>query len=493
MKKKDPLNTPTRDLYSFDSHPLANSYETEDLKNKSKYLVNDYKELAEFYTKAYDTAQLYSDDVNLLIDKMNELYSNVERTKHILVTQFNSLGDAMLISDFLYQLRYKYPDYKITLATYENVAPIFVFCPYIDNIVTLSMKQMVVYDRNQYWYIDLLSHKALDLIMQMVDKIWLNGIPSISIHPQWSEFNKLGNLLALLSGAKDRHAYYARDYDRFYTDEKTGQKRTVQLIENDLYVNHLYNLPLEIVRNIDKHRYIVERMNDSHPKIDDIISSHKELKLFIDPSIQIELEEKFNIIICIGGSVPSKKYPVKKLAKALNEIYSDNIKFLIIGGEDEIVDSYKLCDLLPENSYANYVNQLSIHETMHVISKSNMYIGNDTGMVHVAAAFHIPCIILYKESIEKMNSLGEVQNHISAYRCFFPYDYNDLTPLLKDENVNIESKSNAIALRPEKSLHPCAERKYIYNGCDQLRSHCISQINYKDIVKAFVILMEKLC
>ena len=202
---------------------------------------------------------------------------------------------------------------------------------------------------------------------------------------------------------------------------------------------------------IDKHYYLLSQIIDIHDK---------SLTL---PSVK----KQDHIVVNIGGSQQNKRYSIKKLAKALNQI---NEHFIIVCGKKEEKDAIKLCSLVKNCSYQS----TSIEESIQIVGSSKMYIGNDSFLLHVASAYNIPIIGLYRESIEKTN-------YTSFYTMFSPYQYDNLTQDFINNNY-IKSTKPFIGLRPEHSLLPCRNSN---EECLASYAHCINQINPETIVKAY--------
>ena len=89
-----------------------------------------------------------------------------------------------------------------------------------------------------------------------------------------------------------------------------------------------------------------------------------------------------------------------------------------------------------------------------------MYIGNDTGTQHVAAAFKKPVVVLSRDSKDLTRALNYDCEHI-IFRAW---------------------KTKSIVLLPEHSLDRCAALK---NTCWAHKPHCITQIEPAEIVKAY--------
>ncbi len=81
-----------------------------------------------------------------------------------------------------------------------------------------------------------------------------------------------------------------------------------------------------------------------------------------------------------------------KLAKRLLK-YNPSIKFLIIGSKNEKLLANKFCKEISQA--INLVNKLDIISTFKLFNFINLYIGNDTGITHLALASTAKVVALY--------------------------------------------------------------------------------------------------
>jgi heptosyltransferase-2 len=102
------------------------------------------------------------------------------------------------------------------------------------------------------------------------------------------------------------------------------------------------------------------------------------------------------IIIGIGSSGLTKKWPTENYIELLKRINNKNITFYLAGGnnEIEIQIANKIINEVKENRVESLCS-LSIEEIMPIINSSKLYIGNDTGFMHLSAGLNIPAIGLF--------------------------------------------------------------------------------------------------
>ena len=105
------------------------------------------------------------------------------------------------------------------------------------------------------------------------------------------------------------------------------------------------------------------------------------------------------IIIGIGSSGPTKKWPTENYIELIKRINNKNITFYLAGGNNEIENQIanKIINEAKENRIESLCS-LSIEEIMPIISSSKLYVGNDTGFMHLSAGLNIPAIGLFGDT-----------------------------------------------------------------------------------------------
>jgi heptosyltransferase-2 len=105
------------------------------------------------------------------------------------------------------------------------------------------------------------------------------------------------------------------------------------------------------------------------------------------------------IIVGIGSSGPTKKWPTENYIELIKRISNKNITFYLAGGNNEIEN--QIANKIINESKENIIKSLcslSIEEIMPIINSSKLYVGNDTGFMHLSAGLNIPAIGLFGDS-----------------------------------------------------------------------------------------------
>ena len=127
--------------------------------------------------------------------------------------------------------------------------------------------------------------------------------------------------------------------------------------------------------------------------------------------IRNDLSQKFkHICLGISASGPTKRWDIKKFIK-LCESIDDKIPskfYLAAGNNDQKLISEVLNSKIGKNCIS--FKELKISETMPIIKNCNLYIGNDTGWLHISSALDVKCIALFMDS--PVQAYGKYSNNI---------------------------------------------------------------------------------
>ena len=106
-----------------------------------------------------------------------------------------------------------------------------------------------------------------------------------------------------------------------------------------------------------------------------------------------------NIIIGIGGSGLTKKWPVENyinLLKQINE-YNNKLKFIIAGGIEEESDKNIILDNIKNTSIISLCDK-SLKESIKYLPGSKLYVGNDTGFMHLCGSLGVRAFGLFGDT-----------------------------------------------------------------------------------------------
>ena len=197
---------------------------------------------------------------------------------------------------------------------------------------------------------------------------------------------------------------------------------------------------------ITKKRKIFKNNNeDIHQihKLTQFMNQKKYLKpkIFINEELREEAKNfvNNNIVIAIspGGNWKPKIWPTKnynKLIKDLIKIYSlKKLRFLIVGSKEEEEEYYnQLSSNLEEEIIINFMGR-SLIETFAILSYCKLFIGNDSGLMHLAASSNIPTIGLFGPTKDSLYAPFGDRCHVIRTKEGFKY----LRSRLKDSKTSL--------------------------------------------------------
>lgn len=375
-----------------------------------------------------------------------EISAGVE---NILIVRLDAIGDMILTSGFIREIRANFPQARITLVVAPLTYPLVELCPYVNEVLA--------FDAYKFGgdFLNVFEHIA----GFCRENLWRKHY-SMAFSPQWGSDNLPALLLCWLSGARARIGYGVNPYSGWGFEYSAGDAAR----DNFLLTKNIVS-PRGAVAEIEKYLYVLEgagfKVNSNYAELfygaADLIRAQELLK-------GISLKK---VLLGIGAGGGSRKYPVEKYLPALKEIAKKDLVFVIVGGKAELDDAAYLENNLPRGKVLNLVGKTTLRETEAVVSQANYYLGNDTGVMHMAAAEKIPCLVLYREAQDKENISAGALSEFGRFPAW---------------------QTNSVILRPDHQLEDCAAKGPIYGWCHSAEPHCITQITPQEIIDAFEVL-----
>ena len=366
----------------------------------------------------------------------NKLKSYREKNTNILVSQFQGMGDLILTSAFIRELRKNYPDRHITLVCNYPWQDLFELCPYINKIGINKLKL--------YNYYSLISEAAN--ICKM-NNLWERKY-DLAINTHWNMIGFLASIVNWVSISNQNIGYNFDSEHQYFYNHITFDLFIDQLRMDKYILTKQIKNPFKMYHEADRKLYILEQLG---LKVEDrnleLWLSNKDINF----AKNVLNTNKKKIVIGLASSDAMKNYPIDKLLIVLFTLIKDNNEIILLGGEEDINKANYLIE--HQIPCINLVNKTTIRETAAVISQSDLYIGNDTGLMHMATVFDKP-IIMYSREAKNFSLRPGSRSSIARFHPYYG------------------SKENkAIILQPE---HRAEEE------------HCITQITPDEIIQAYL-------
>lgn len=173
----------------------------------------------------------------------------------------------------------------------------------------------------------------------------------------------------------------------------------------------------------------------------------------VDISILPEQFQKGYIVWVLGAKQGTKQYPSEKIVKALGTI---DEPIVLIGGKEERRMVRTIMSLIHNkpNVY-DAVGEYNISQSASLVRQSYMVITNDTGMMHIAAAFKKKTISLWGNTVPAFGMYPYYGDHLVSARIL---EVQDL------------------------KCRPCS--KIGYDSCPKGHFNCMNEIHTAEIKKA---------
>ena len=413
-------------------------------------MINIIKAIHDFFDAMQRTGSFNSDDMKNFLEPVfeREGYRDETPSNEILIMHDAGVGDFVNLSPSLRAIRQKFPDARITLVCNSKSYSLARVCSYVDSCYFLKKD----FDFENFF--DLYKTQ-----MEFAEKLLPFKFDVAICFCHYIDWI----LLSYMSGAK-KIVHYG---GTLICDPMLWNLRIVIS-----FVNWIIPMQNSLVHIRDRYLGLVEGMFGE--SIED-----RALEVFYEPrcmKLARQIFEEHGFLdkkifaISFGGSGSHKHYPPEKYAKLIEKIFEEipDARFVVLGGKSDRHETEIFMDLFDyDDRIVNLVEDLTYAETAAILSMCSMYIGNDTGSMHVAAAVEIPCLV----------------------PICFPADH-DITPNSVLQMYSPQGVPSVI-IQPEKSLPECCEMEDIFFGCKiPDRPHCIAQIEVETMISSFHLLQQ---
>lgn len=294
------------------------------------------------------------------------------KKKRIAIFRMGHLGDTVIAMPALWTIRKRFPDAHIVYLTQENQAN--------------SLAQGIEVLRDGIVYDETFSYR-----------LGRHGVSKLEILKTLWRLRKLKIDLLVYIPSYRSHGQLDRDKKFF---RLAGIKQIVGISGYYHTVHQPPGVPLpEVIHESDQ--LLAYLAQDGIPTPDDPyqlkhLGLSLEEKLFAKEWVDKNLSSSRRIRVGIGpgSKMPSKRWPIERfieLTKRLDQAFE--IELIAFGSKSEREECATVCQAT-RHSY-NAAGELSVRQSAAVFEHCDLYIGNDTGTMHLAASANVPCIGIF--------------------------------------------------------------------------------------------------
>ncbi len=291
------------------------------------------------------------------------------KPERILVISIFGIGDAIMQTPVIELLRMRYPSAHLTVATRKDNREVFVHNPDVDEII--------IYHLEDFWRI---SFKELAQTIRIM--LHSKGYDLALLDVTGGTIR--GKIAAILFGAR----YIVADgltapESNFLADELVSCREKLHVVERNVSIleNFGGGVPSVSLNSLGPRVLYTDREEKA---VEELLCRHR-----IKPQTLI-----MAIHVGSGGTLGiHKRWPIKRfleLEAGLMKIFPEGRIILFRGPGESDIDftpfTEKGCIL---------VEDFSLLEIAALLHRSSIFIGNDSGLAHLAASQDVPSVILF--------------------------------------------------------------------------------------------------
>lgn len=335
--------------------------------------------------------------------------------KKFLIIRLSSIGDIVLTTPVIRCLKKQLPHSEIHFLVKDKFRPVVEHNPYIDKLHVLAHSwELMIHELKleEYDYIIDLHHNVKTLRIKKA-----LGVKAFS-------FYKLN-------------------------------------IQKWIYTNFKYNM-LPKLHIVDRYMKTVESFgvkNDGQG-LDYFITENEETKKSDIPASH----HAGYIAIVIGAAHGTKRYPEQRLKELCAQLQHPVI---LLGGPEDAATGNEVAAIDSIKIY-NACGKFSLNESADLVKKAKLVVTNDTGLMHIAAAYKKPIVSLWGNTVPEFG--------------MYPY-YGDNRTASTVFNAGMVNNPSFEILEVKKLwCRPCS--KIGYDKCPKGHFKCMNNISAEEVLMA---------
>lgn len=302
----------------------------------------------------------------------------------VLVVHLVEIGDVVMLTPFLRELRRLLPDARITLAVKPEVRPLVETCPYVTETVTFEANY----------------RPALRLFILPWQAFWTawswrrTRRFDLALVPSWQADNSYASFLACFSGAGCRVGY---------SETISPRRRRLNRGFDQLYTHTLAwtGLEHEVEHEVRRNLAVLDFLGGT--------AESEALELWPDAEDEaaarsllqgwLTLDSPLVALCPTAGHSRLKQWPVEKFVALAERLHKEeNARILIVGGPGDTVLGAAIEDALGSGAVRNAVGKTSLRQMAALLKLCHCFVGSDAGPMHIAAAVGVPVVAVFGSS-----------------------------------------------------------------------------------------------
>lgn len=334
----------------------------------------------------------------------------IKQNKRFLIIRLSSIGDIVLTTPVIRALRKKYPDAQIDFLLKPAFKAVLEANPYLSNIL--------IYEPDKDTFLSTLKANNYDVVLDLHHNL---------------RTLKIKRALGTAS-----HSFPKLNLQKW------------------LYVNFKWEAVMPDQSIVDRYFDCVASLG--------VVNDGEGLDYFI-PEAMITAQEDIPMshwtgyVACVlGGSKATKQLPTEQWIAFAQQC---ELPLILLGGPEDKAEGDLIAQAIPTQRVYNACGKFKLNESAHLVQRSRVVVSNDTGLMHIAAAFQKPIVSLWGNTTPELG--------------MFPYyGANNLKTMVSNKLTIIENKNI--------SCRPCS--KIGYAQCPKKHFKCMNDLDMQAVVAA---------
>ena len=365
----------------------------------------------------------------------------LEHACKIVVVRLDRIGDAVLFSSFLRELRTSAPKAEIHLVCSPVGLSVYNHCPYVNHIH--------VFEHGEPVCIGLALHTAREhgRLFRAAKAFAREHLAPLHadllLAPRFEVDCYGGTHLAAFSGAK---------FSVSYSEKATDIRRLVNRGHDKLWsvIIPSSGVEHEVLRNAAFLNQI--GVSTSQPTLE--FWPTTEERNTANTFLALHKCRERPVVLAPSASEPRKQWPSEWFASVIRSLEEAGKDVVLVGSASDAPLCSSITRKLQSTRVHDASGQLTPANLFCLLQRSCGFVGNDSGPAHLAAAAGVPVVI--------------VSCHPRSGRDDYHQSPRRFGPWGVPHHV----------LQPEEAIPPCADH------CSADRSHCIEQVSVDQVVGA---------
>jgi predicted lipopolysaccharide heptosyltransferase III len=279
--------------------------------------------------------------------------------RNVLVIKLRYIGDVLLATPTLRAIKAAWSDVRVTMMVNRGTEDVLSGNPDIDEIVVLDKGSLAAQSR----LIARLRHRQFDTVIDLTDGdrsaflSWVSGAP-------------------VRIGFNDEHRWRGKWY--------------THVVPSLSGIQHRIDRDLEALKPLS------------------IQAGSKDLQLWLTPEEEKSADQLLDqlavqrsqsmVIFQPGARYWFKAWPPERFAELADRLTAQYGCQVLIGGSDQDVDLAQQIRQMAKSSLVIMAGRTTIKQFAAIVKRSALFVGSDSGAMHIAAAVGTPTVALFGPS-----------------------------------------------------------------------------------------------